>query len=302
MKQADCETVQKQIPLYIDNMLAGEEKDFMQEHIVGCDACRSELALMQSILAQVATLPEPELSADFHERFVENLQKEASRPKIRAIIPWKKVTGFAAAAAVVALSVVSFFQLDQNGAGQNPDIYLTEPTPAVQQGVPDEGKEGGAFVSETEKAQAEPETKHVPKAKTVEQAGTQEAHLPQTAQEIAEEQPAVYTPSSRTVSEDGQGGAGAAASETAAMEPAAHEAFSGDTTHEETAYSVVTVTVAESAKAQAEEILSVHTKDDNGYAVGDRLNEVLSRLEVLEGYSMTAETVEGISENHIVLQ
>lgn len=302
MKKSDCETIQKQIPLYIDNMLADEELDSVQEHIEGCDACRREFALMQSILAKVAALPEPELSEDFHERFVESLQKEASKPKISVVIPWKKVTGFAAAAAVVALSVVSFFQLEQSGGGQNPDIYLTEPTPAVQQGAPDKGEESSALVSEQEEAQTKPRQERALNAKTGKPAGKQETHQPQAAQEIAEEQPAVYTPSARTVLEGGQGGAGGSVSEAEAMEPAMQEAFCEGTAHAETGCSVVTVTVADSAKEQAEEILSVHTKDDYGYAVGDSLNDVLARLEELEGYSAVTEETEEIAENYIVLQ
>ena len=303
MKQADCETVQKQIPLYIDNMLSDEEQVIVKEHIKKCDACQSELALRSSILVDLATLPEPELSEGFHERFVENLKQEASKPRIRARIPWKKVTSFAAAAAVVALSVVSFFQLEQSDGGQNPDVYLTEPTPAVQQGVSDEGEASSALVSETEATQAPPQEGRALHKTQGKPAGKQETHLPQVAKEMTEGQPAVYTPSSRMIAEDGQGDADAASgSETESSEPAAQEAFSGETVPDKTIYSVVTVTVAETAKEQAEEILSMYAKDDYGYAVGDSLNDVLARLEALEGYSAVTEDAEEIAGNYIVLQ
>ena len=289
LKKTDCETVQKQIPLYIDNMLSDEEKIIVKEHIEKCDACQSEFALMQSILKDLAALPEPELSEGFHERWVANLQKEASKPRISIVIPWKKVTGFAAAAAVVALSVVSFFQLDQNGTGQNPDVYLTEPAPIVQQGVSDASEESGTPVSEAEETQVNPRQGRAMEARTEKPAGKQETHLPEVAQEMADGQPAVYTPASRMIAEDG-------------VQDAGLEAFSGETEYGETTYGVVTVTVAETAKPQAEEILAAYPKDDYGYAVGESLQDVLARLELLEGYSMTAETVESISETYIVLQ
>ena len=134
MKQSDCESICYLLSPYIDNMLSDEESDIVREHIANCASCREELAMMQSIQTVTKQLPDIEVSADFHKNLMEKIKAEGKTEK-RYAIPWKKAAGFVAAAAVVALSVVSFLRIDKDPGNENLDAYLASPTPQAEETV-----------------------------------------------------------------------------------------------------------------------------------------------------------------------
>ncbi len=371
---ADCKQIQEIIPLYIDNMLSDEEQNAVRAHIETCEACKAEYELMASIIKTAASLPELDVPEGFHEKLMEKVKAEAEKKQERKMyaLPWKKISGFAAAAAVIAVSVVSFMQLDRENNQTNPDVYLKNPAPisthdseandetvekTVQ--VPDEdvaeqpavqtenpavkvesstpaptAKADQAKASAMPTVKATAPTAETPKPTSDNKENTVSAekangiHTPQTAAdsrvapepaaEAVADHTAEYAPTSKpkptptpktadsttaapqksssassggskSPASSGGGSGGGGGGGSSAARPAAQ-------------FRIASVTVAESAMAQAKEILSAYAKDANGYKVGEGLDAVLNKLSKLEGYQVTTQTSSKVSANYIILK
>ncbi len=132
MKTSECRDILNLIPLLIDDMLSDEEKDVVTDHLKVCKTCREEHAFLTSVLKVSGTLPEIEVPDGFHKRLMEKVGKEKTGTSFKGNIRlWKTVTSFAAAAAVIAVSVVSYLGLNVPKESQNPDAFLT-PSPVYE--------------------------------------------------------------------------------------------------------------------------------------------------------------------------
>ena len=95
----------EQLNEYLDN--ASTERAFIETHLDSCDECAARLSALQTLFADLDSLPEVELSTDLAARF-------RPRPSLPAQLPrWLTLTAtLQAAAALVALIVaIPFFSI-----------------------------------------------------------------------------------------------------------------------------------------------------------------------------------------------
>lgn len=92
-----CDEGKETLPLYIDG--EGQQTD--------------EDALLRGIRRTAKTLPGLAVTDDFRASLRDRLKQEAEKPKHRTLPLWKQAAGFAAAAAVVAVSVMTFGNLPE---------------------------------------------------------------------------------------------------------------------------------------------------------------------------------------------
>ena len=316
MANADCKNIQNLIPLYLDNMLSDEENDMVRNHIASCDACKAEYELMASIMQTAASLPELNVPEGFHEKLMEKVKAEAESKQERRIYArsWRKVSGFAAAAAVIAVSVVSFMQLDRENNQTNPDVYLTKPAPVSTSAPAAKDKTAEHEVQAPAQESTQPKQKKQDSAQK--QNGREAAPAPtqtyqpriekrrendssQAAVAQAEAEGAAYTPE-----EDSRTYQVAPAPAEASSAPQGSDSAStgGSGARSAEKFRIVSITVADSAVAEAEAILSAYDKDANGYNVGESLDAVTGQLSKLEGYQVITQTSSQVSAHYIVLQ
>jgi hypothetical protein len=138
MAKSECTNILNLIPLYIDNMLSDEENDIVCEHIKECASCRGEYEFLKSIMAGAESLPEIEVPKDFHETLMNKVRAEAKGQKLHRhkFSGWRSFAGIAAAAAVVAVSIVSYINLEGNGNSVNPDEFIPSTYPSEAPGQP----------------------------------------------------------------------------------------------------------------------------------------------------------------------
>lgn len=127
MAKSDCTNILNLLPLYIDRMLSEKENDIVCKHLAGCKSCSDEYEFFKSVTEQFRSLPEIEVSQNFHERLTDKLAAEKITPQIGGNKRFgrRPFVGIAAAAAVVAVSVVSYMNLDRNINSVNPDEFVS---------------------------------------------------------------------------------------------------------------------------------------------------------------------------------
>ncbi len=109
-----CEEVKEMLSPYIDDVLSEAETRNCREHLASCEACRKEYEFLQGLVKTAGNLPSCSLSTSFHEELHDRLlvvaaEKKAAKQKMRLLR--QLTSGFAAAAAMVVLSVVTFSNL-----------------------------------------------------------------------------------------------------------------------------------------------------------------------------------------------
>lgn len=127
MAQSDCTNIANLIPLYIDKMLSDKENDIVRKHIAGCKSCSCEYEFLKSVMEKTRCIPEIEVSKDFHEKLMTKIKKER-KPGLGGkyrILSRRSLVGAAAAAAVIAVSVVSYINLDGSSNFANPDEFIS---------------------------------------------------------------------------------------------------------------------------------------------------------------------------------
>lgn len=112
MATKDCDKIIEQLPLFIDDMLESSQAEAVSEHIDKCPDCKKEYNYLKAIMKKTGELPEKELPTDFHEELMQKIRKEK---KSRHIV-LRRVSAYAAAAAVVAMSFLALgeFKNDEN--------------------------------------------------------------------------------------------------------------------------------------------------------------------------------------------
>lgn len=127
--QKNCTNAKSLLSAYIDGQLSEEEKMFVCEHLNLCDDCRQEYEFLSGIVTSAQTMPTLSVSGDLHTHIMQSVTqaaREQAVPKTTRRSLWQMASGFAVAAAVIAISVVSFGSLPGH-----PDL-TAEPTPKAE--------------------------------------------------------------------------------------------------------------------------------------------------------------------------
>ena len=281
MTALDCEKIQALLPLYIENELSEKETDSVRKHLENCSECQKEYAFFASMLKKLSSMPEPELPKDFHSNLMRKVHAQTPAKKTY-FIDFKRIAGFAAAAAVLALSVVSYLNLEKsNEQNINPDVYLT--APAQQEEIED-------------KPQATETQEPIVAEKTVAPKKTSRPKAPIERNDTQGEMGGFSRV--REIPEETTPEAQAATSAAPIMEQTENvPAY----TNEEP-FTLATVSVSETEREIAETILSNFAKEDEGYLVGENLDLVLEKLATLEGYTVTKTEDNRLTENTLFLK
>jgi len=307
-----CDAVREDLSAYIDGMLSEDEAKRVKRHLAECETCREEHQFLSGILKSAATMPEVSVSDRFRAELHKKLTAaaEESKPmKIRKRPIWQLASGFVAAAAVIAFSVVSF-----NNLPKQSDLTPFVPTPSVKQ------LEATAEKTETENnpisteapansidqgEQVADKKQMAPTPQPVAQ-NESEASQTQISEEIAPLATEAPEQTTAPMLEDvpvtadtttggfaaggGSGGGGGAGIARAAM-PFMKTGMR---------YSV-----SEEDYSKALELLSNYRQEGNGYLVPDEeIASVCETLEALEGYtghSNTAETLDEPTDEQVAL-
>lgn len=92
MKQISCNVIKDILPLYLDDVVSGDTREMVEEHLESCDACRKEADVLKSSVA----LPADRSTKLLDARILKNLKKRLFKRK--AVIA---ILSAAAAAAVI---------------------------------------------------------------------------------------------------------------------------------------------------------------------------------------------------------
>lgn len=280
MNASNCEKISPLLSLYMDNMLSEKENDSVREHIKTCAACREEYEFMKTLASSTKDLPMPELPKDFHENLMAKVRETKQEETKRVTFTFgpgfrRTVASFAAAAAVVAVSVVSLQNLDSGNVSVNPDTYVEMATP----------KDAEEIVTPVTPEQHEnkptvnPVTPEKPAREEV--SGTPLA--PQTAEENPAPLPASDVPMVASLDDETDGGGAAA--------------FSGRMIQ----HQMVTVYVKEQEQNTAKEILSAYPEHEAGYFVEEGLREVIRTLTERVACHTEGMTEDGQDSGYITL-
>jgi len=80
-----CEDLQLNLSTYLDDILTGEERAIVDEHLVRCPLCRQKLADFQLLRNSLRSLPRPVLSNDLLISMRHRVAQEAKMPERK---PW----------------------------------------------------------------------------------------------------------------------------------------------------------------------------------------------------------------------
>ncbi len=271
MANSDCKKILNLIPLYVDQMLSEEETDIVNRHLEICEDCKKELDFMKSMQKTAAALPDIEPSCDFHKNLMEKAQRTQRAKKARKFIILRRAGAGVAAAAVVALCVVNFANIDNTHKSTNPDQHAT-PATDISQNPVSLTAPAPEDLSAPEKSTAVPQP---------EAAHTNGAHTEQSP--TAPQEP------------NAPSGGGSAKSPDYTEECQIPSMLSADE-----AYIVATVTVPDEIHDTVTEILSSYEKDEKGYKVTD-INAVLRQLAEL-GATVEAVADNAASANYIIVK
>lgn len=309
MKDTDCTGISNLIPLYIDNMLSKKENDIICEHIKVCPKCNEDYAFLKSIMSEARSLPELDVPNGFHETLMRKIEKPRARVNIkRDIFNRRFLTSMAAAAAVIAVSVVSFVNLDKQEFSENPDEFVVETK------------------NETSAPEKEPIEVIVDDASGAEDVKAPSATNPKRVSEKSPTpkiQKAIETPE-YTVSQneeiktanEGSGEADTASIPSAASledenVPTDKTRISEEDVNETSTWSVLNnedskleyhISVSTSEIENAENILSDYETDETGYKIENDVDLVLDKLSELDGYNLISKTESNNEFNYIILE
>lgn len=272
MTNSDCKNILNLIPLYMDNVLSEEETNIVSRHLKTCESCKKELKFMNSIKNSTAALPGINPSADFHKTLMEKAEKMQKAKKARKFIILRRTGAGVAAAAVVALCLVNFTNINNNQKSTTPDEYtapssdVSETPVSLTAPLPED-----ISVPADNAAIAKPQ----PKTEKVEPASTEQAPTPPVEVPIS-------------------GGGSSAKAPEYKTDTSIPSMLSIDET-----YTIATITVTDEIREAAMEILASYDQDEKGYKVVE-INTVIRQLAEL---GATVETVcdNTISTNYIII-
>lgn len=275
MENTDCEKILNLIPLYVDDMLTKSEKEEVIRHLKHCANCKKEFEYISGLVSTAAEIPEISLPDDFHKNLMLKVEKKARAKKAKRYLTLRRVGTGAVAAAVLALSVVAFSNVDNKGNEKNPDQYLLSESEISKNPISKEIEDLQQPV-DTQKKNEKSNRKDV------------------TYNEAQKENN--ITDSEKTNINESFAG-----NESVGFQDKKDDVQSvlAVETDEETAHTVATVSVEENAKEKVLKILSDYEKDEVGYRVSD-IKKIIETLKDL-GATVVIEENTKMTQNYIVV-
>ncbi|WP_162288543.1 HEAT repeat domain-containing protein [Tenacibaculum jejuense] len=107
----ECKDVQEQLMAYVMNEVAESERVAIENHIQTCDACKTELANVQSFLDVMNAVEEEQPSNNLKQRFETALQEEINKEetKVVALTPQKEWKSYLRVVASVVILISGYF-------------------------------------------------------------------------------------------------------------------------------------------------------------------------------------------------
>lgn len=100
-----CSEIQVDLEAYVDGMLGPERATLLEEHLASCQACRAELARLQTVVAALETWPLAAEPAQFTAQVMARVRPRPAQPRFR--LRWSdllvSVVGAGLAAAAILL-------------------------------------------------------------------------------------------------------------------------------------------------------------------------------------------------------
>ncbi len=291
-----CDAIREDLSAYIDGMLSEDEAKKVEQHLAACSECRKEHQFLSAVLHSAASMPTISVSDRFHEELHNKLVAEASKPKaikIRKRPIWKMASGFVAAVAVIAISVVSFSSLPKqseltpfvptpsvNQLENNDNAHTTVPTIEPEENTKQKSAEQQKPAPAVDFSQSAPAEEPPVESETM----MRETTVPETA--LAEEKTVNGSVEAADVMADQTASAGGMVrTANVFMKTGIH------------------YYVKEESFSMALELLSAYQQEGNEYLIPDEdLTAVCGELETLEGYTghrNTAETLEEPTQEQI---
>ena len=78
----NCKDVEKKLPLYEDNLLSGEDKQAVEEHLKSCSKCAKALVQLQKAGRLVEGLAEVEPPPWFKQKIMSRVREEAAKKSL----------------------------------------------------------------------------------------------------------------------------------------------------------------------------------------------------------------------------
>src|SRR3989338_10956539 len=128
----NCQSIQKLIPLYLDNQLKDNELQIVKSHINGCSHCQKEVELYRKSWDALKNLKEIDPAPGYVSRFWSRLAAEKTFSQklaegIREALTSRQWVGALAVASIII--IVGFFSLRNLVSGTNIDLALTKMHP-----------------------------------------------------------------------------------------------------------------------------------------------------------------------------
>lgn len=276
MNTTNCSEILNLIPSYIDDILDNEEKDRVAEHIKSCPDCSAEYAFLSSVAKTTANLPNVKISADFHTKLMAKAKAQRAAKQAKRIVLLKRSGAGVAAAAVVALSVVSFGNLNKTNSdiGDQAPVYFASPAPEV---APTPDTYTTTDITSTAPAKANVQD-------------LQENTQPKTQTTYADTDDAVPS-----------GGGSSARIDIEVAPSATEETLASDAAaiSEDACFTKAVITLGDTNRDAVMEILSAYEKDEIGYRIPD-INRVMRKIAEL-GIEVYAESCD-LGQNYIIVK
>jgi anti-sigma factor RsiW len=97
----NCGNVRKRLIDFLDQKLAEGDRILVGAHLIHCENCRNEKALLEKTWAALEGFPSPEVSADFTPRLMARIREESQKTGFPGLVPGAIAIGLAAAAGLL---------------------------------------------------------------------------------------------------------------------------------------------------------------------------------------------------------
>ncbi len=120
---------EKILPWYVNNTLTDEERRKVEEHLKGCERCRSEVEYLKALRSQVKTTSDVTFYGKLGlKRLLRDIKKEAHPPGRFGFPRWQPALAIAASLIIMLQSVILYNYWQQSDA-------ITTLSGPVQEGV-----------------------------------------------------------------------------------------------------------------------------------------------------------------------
>jgi len=125
----NCDKVRRLLVDYSEELLAEGKRRAVEEHVLKCQGCRSELVRIERVRQDLLSLEAPARDAEFWERFSAKLLRrlpEEGPAEARRRLSWQTALPLAAAVAVAVLVMVSLVIFMGKDSGRVSTLQLAD--------------------------------------------------------------------------------------------------------------------------------------------------------------------------------